>query len=163
MTQLFRDTTLIHHTPRHTVVALAISLSLLLSGCVTVTPPEPSTTSTPTYEDVPQQLEEFYGQVLTWQNCGKELQCSTASAPQDWEHPETGAIDLALIRHPAKNGKPIGSLLINPGGPGGSGYSFVADSLDVATTPRLQENFDIVGFDPRGVGVVLTDVVYSVS
>ncbi len=54
-------------------------------------------------------------------------------------------------RQPAL-GEKIGSLLVNPGGPGGSGYSFVKDSVDYATDERLQERFDVVGFDPRGVG-----------
>jgi pimeloyl-ACP methyl ester carboxylesterase len=60
-------------------------------------------------------------------------------------------VDLALVRQPA-TGDRIGSLLVNPGGPGGSGYEFVKDSVDYATDAALQERFDIVGFDPRGVG-----------
>ncbi len=55
------------------------------------------------------------------------------------------------MRHVA-TGDRIGSLLVNPGGPGGSGYEFIADSLDYAVGQPLQERFDVVGFDPRGVG-----------
>ena len=55
------------------------------------------------------------------------------------------------MRHVA-TGDRIGSLLVNPGGPGGSGYDFVADSLDYAVGEPLKQRFDVVGFDPRGVG-----------
>ena len=79
------------------------------------------------------------------------MQCTTADAPMNWDDPGAGDIELALVRQPA-TGQRLGSLLINPGGPGGSGYDFVHDSIDYATSERLQQSFDIVGFDPRGVG-----------
>ncbi|TAM69543.1 MAG: alpha/beta hydrolase [Microbacteriaceae bacterium] len=110
-----------------------------------------STTSTPAAQKVPADLEPFYTQTLTWTPCNKTMQCTTATAPLDWAHPAEGAIKLALIRQPAK-GKRLGSLLVNPGGPGGSGYDFVKNSINYATDATLQDNFDVVGFDPRGVG-----------
>jgi pimeloyl-ACP methyl ester carboxylesterase len=79
------------------------------------------------------------------------MQCTTATAPMDWAEPARESIELALIRQPATTADRIGSLLVNPGGPGGSGYDFIADSVDYATDERLQSRFDIVGFDPRGV------------
>ena len=96
-------------------------------------------------------LQPFYSQTLIWSNCGDGLQCTTAEAPMNWEDPAQATIELALVRQPA-TGDRKGSLLINPGGPGGSGYDFVLDSIDYATSERLQQSFDIVGFDPRGVG-----------
>jgi pimeloyl-ACP methyl ester carboxylesterase len=106
--------------------------------------------STPTGEDVAAPLEPYYGQVLRWDECG-EFQCATARAPLDWDDPSADEIELALIRQPAREEK-VGSLLVNPGGPGASGYDFVADSIDFAVTGTLQDRYDIVGFDPRGVG-----------
>lgn len=135
-----------------TSVAGAAVVALLLSGCVSwFLPPRPETTSTPTGEDVSPGLAEFYGQVLVWSACGDGMQCATATAPMNWGDPAQASIELALVRQPA-TGQRHGSLLVNPGGPGGSGYGFVMDSIDYATTERLQQNFDIVGFDPRGVG-----------
>jgi pimeloyl-ACP methyl ester carboxylesterase len=93
----------------------------------------------------------FYSQTLAWTSCGTTFDCTSVTAPLDWENPSEGEIELAVVRHQAE-GEAIGSLLINPGGPGGSGYDFVAESLDYAVGPDLIANFDVVGFDPRGVG-----------
>jgi pimeloyl-ACP methyl ester carboxylesterase len=106
--------------------------------------------STPTGEQVEAAFEAFYGQVIRWEDCG-ELQCATALAPIDWDAPADGEIELALIRSPATSDS-LGSLLVNPGGPGVSGYDAVARSLDLTVTSELRERYDIVGFDPRGVG-----------
>lgn len=134
-------------------VAAALALTLGLSGCVPwFMPDPPSKTSTPTGEKVDPALRPFYGQTLKWDDCDDGMQCASASAPLDWKNPAAGKIDLALVRQPATGGDRIGSLLVNPGGPGGSGYGFVKDSVDYATDAKLQKSFDIVGFDPRGVG-----------
>jgi pimeloyl-ACP methyl ester carboxylesterase len=130
----------------------ALAVTTLLTGCLQwFIPPRVETTSQPTGEDVAPDLREYYHQVLSWESCGGGLQCTTARAPMDWANPATASIDLALVRHPA-TGPKLGSLLVNPGGPGGSGYDFVADSVDFATSQKLQSRYDVVGFDPRGVG-----------
>ncbi|MBX0299869.1 alpha/beta hydrolase [Cryobacterium sp. 1639] len=135
-----------------TTVAAAVAVTLGLSACTPWFVPQPApSTSTPTGEEVETELDPFYSQVLDWTDCDDGMQCSTASAPLDWDDPAAGDIDLALVRQPA-TGDRIGSLLLNPGGPGGSGYDFVKDSVDFATDAALQARFDIVGFDPRGVG-----------
>ncbi len=127
-------------------------LALTLTGCVTwLIPPKSVQTSTPSPEKVATDLQPFYSQTLTWSNCDSGKQCATAKAPLDWQHPAAGEIELALIRQQAK-GDRQGSLLVNPGGPGASGYDFVKDSVDYATDKTLQDSFDVVGFDPRGVG-----------
>jgi len=133
------------------IAGVALAALLALTGCVPsiLSPAKP--VSTPTGEDVAEDLRPFYSQVLEWDECGEDLVCATATAPLDWEHPDEGEIELALVRHVA-TGDRIGSLLVNPGGPGGSGYEFIADSLDYAVGPPLQERYDVVGFDPRGVG-----------
>ena len=145
--------------PRRSRRALAASVvlvpALLLSGCV------PAwlqglvgggITSTPTGEEVAPELKPYYSQILTWTGCGGGAQCTTATAPLDWDNPGAGEdIQLALVRHPA-TGTAQGSLFINPGGPGASGFDFVRDSVDFAVSVDLQREFDIVGWDPRGVG-----------
>ncbi|WP_395243828.1 alpha/beta hydrolase [Agromyces sp. MMS24-K17] len=133
-------------------MAAAVALVAALAGCVpNLLQPAPVHTSTPTGEQVSPELEPFYTQVLEWEQCGDRLGCATAKAPLDWDDPAAGEIDLALVRHVA-TGERLGSLLVNPGGPGGSGYDFIHDSLDYAVGQPLQEHFDVVGFDPRGVG-----------
>jgi pimeloyl-ACP methyl ester carboxylesterase len=147
--------TALRHGTRRSVsaVALGVALTVALTGCVSwFLPPSGSATSTPTDEAVAAELEPFYHQIIAWEGCGGGMQCATAIAPLDWADPAAGEIELALVRQPATSGDRIGSLLINPGGPGGSGYDFVKDSVDYATSERLQSRFDVVGFDPRGVG-----------
>lgn len=149
------QTRTIRRRTRMALIALSAGLALTLSGCVTAFfPPADQiggSTSTPTGENVAENLRPFYEQELDWSGCENGKQCATAIAPMDWENPEAGDIELALVRQQAA-GDPIGSLLVNPGGPGASGFDFVAQSVGFATDKRLQDNFDIVGFDPRGVG-----------
>jgi pimeloyl-ACP methyl ester carboxylesterase len=87
---------------------------------------------------------------ITWAACGPQLECATVPVPLDWAHPGGPAIALAVARHLASHpGQRIGSLFVNPGGPGGSGVAMVADrgqALDAMTGGR----FDIVGWDLRG-------------
>lgn len=140
-------------TPRKrpAVAAAAVFALLLPLVSCSLLPPAPRTTSTPTGEDVAADLEPFYSQVLRWSDCGNGLQCTTAQAPLDWSDPSRESIDLALVRQPATTRDRIGSLLVNPGGPGASGVDFILNSVDYATSERLQSRFDVVGFDPRGV------------
>jgi pimeloyl-ACP methyl ester carboxylesterase len=134
------------------VIASIAAVSMLLTGCVSwFLPPKANTTSVPTDEQVAADLAPFYTQVLHWTSCGSGMQCTTAKAPLDWSNASVDSIELALVRQPAKSGKPLGSLLVNPGGPGASGYDYIMDSIDNATSAKLQSNYDIVGFDPRGV------------
>lgn len=136
---------------RTAAIVGALAALLAVSGCAPtfLNPQQP--VSTPTGEEVDAELEPFYTQVLKWERCGEGMGCTTAKAPLDWSDPAAGETELALVRHVATGDK-IGSLLVNPGGPGGSGYDMVMDSLDFAVGQPLQERFDVVGFDPRGVG-----------
>ena len=137
---------------RIAIVAAALAIVLPLSGCVSsFLPKPPSSSSTPTKEKVATDLQPFYSQVLKWTSCeGGDFQCATATAPLDWKNPAAKSIHLALIRKPT-SGTSLGSLLVNPGGPGASGYDFVRDSLSYAVDTTLSGSYDIVGFDPRGV------------
>jgi pimeloyl-ACP methyl ester carboxylesterase len=134
------------------LVATGSALAVLLSGCFFGGATSNSLTSTPTTEEVSEALAPYYQQVIQWKDCDNDMQCSTVTAPMDWANPSPETdIQLAVVRHPA-TGTKLGSLFVNPGGPGASGYDFVYDSLDFAVSRDLQGSFDIVGWDPRGVG-----------
>lgn len=89
---------------------------------------------------------------LRWRACGSGFQCSTLTVPWDDAEPAGPMVDLALIRSPAEDReRRIGSLLVNPGGPGGSAIDYVRYAA--RTLPaELRDRFDIVGVDPRGSG-----------
>ncbi|MGR4850175.1 alpha/beta hydrolase [Streptomyces sp. LARHCF252] len=94
---------------------------------------------------------------IAWAPCESpsgegSFECATVEVPVDWKRPNGARFDLALARHRATDpARRIGSLLVNPGGPGGSGVNFTFMAPD-SFSPELLERFDIVGFDPRGVG-----------
>jgi len=88
---------------------------------------------------------------IAWRSCGRRLQCARVRVPLDWAHPGGGKIWLAVIRHLASSpGRRIGSLFVNPGGPGGSVAEVKSNAagLDAAGQGR----FDVVGWDIRGAG-----------
>ena len=135
------------------LLAGTAALSLALTGCLNLgfNLGGGDSTTKPTGEEVEPGLEHYYTQVLTWTSCGGGAECTTAIAPMNWDDPAAGDIELALTRHPARGAK-LGSLFVNPGGPGASGFDFVHDDPDWAVGPSLRQRFDIVGWDPRGVG-----------
>ncbi|HXQ96322.1 MAG TPA: alpha/beta hydrolase [Candidatus Acidoferrales bacterium] len=93
------------------------------------------------------------GSVIAWTGCGAPFECGTVRVPIDYSHPSSGSIDLALIRLPATGPGPwLGDLLTDPGGPGDSGVAFVRDAGQAVFSARLRAQFDVIGFDPRGVG-----------
>ncbi|BDI21534.1 alpha/beta hydrolase [Herbiconiux sp. L3-i23] len=134
------------------VAAAATSVLLLgsLAGCFLL--PAPQATSTPTGESVDGQIAPYYGQELVWESCGDGMQCTTAIAPMDWDDPGAHEdIELALVRQVAQ-GERQGSLFVNPGGPGSSGWNLIHDSIDYAVDEEIQSAYDVIGWDPRGVG-----------
>jgi pimeloyl-ACP methyl ester carboxylesterase len=95
-------------------------------------------------------LAAFYGQQLAWHDCAGSDQCATIKVPLDYAEPGGRTIDLRLLKVPA-SGDRVGSLVVNPGGPGGSGIQY-AQSGAAAWPSEVLSHFDLVGFDPRGVG-----------
>jgi pimeloyl-ACP methyl ester carboxylesterase len=93
---------------------------------------------------------------LSWEACDDpaviedELECATLTVPLDYAEPDGDTIDLALVRVPASRSRD-GAILTNPGGPGSSGFDFVAYSGTVLRDEMGLDEFDIIGFDPRGV------------
>jgi pimeloyl-ACP methyl ester carboxylesterase len=141
----------LNRTRSLTLVAALSVAALALSGCTliqAVTGGGGSTVTSHTDEEVAKDLEQFYKQDVTWKNCGTGMQCAELIAPVDWNDPTGDQITLAIDRHTARS-ESKGSLLINPGGPGGSGFDF-ANGFD--PSPGVYDNYDIVGWDPRGVG-----------
>jgi pimeloyl-ACP methyl ester carboxylesterase len=93
---------------------------------------------------------------LDWQPCGEGFpgyECATATVPLDYDHPHGATTSLALARYPATDkANRIGSIFVNPGGPGGSGIALVLGGFGPFLSEGVDGRFDIVGFDPRGVG-----------
>lgn len=91
---------------------------------------------------------------INWKPCGEDapgVDCATIEVPLDYARPNGEKIHLGLARRPAKNpAKRLGSVLVDPGGPGGSGVSFVINNPEVVGS-AVAERFDQVGFDPRGI------------
>jgi pimeloyl-ACP methyl ester carboxylesterase len=96
-------------------------------------------------------LDAYYGQKPVWTPCHVHFQCTTIKAPVNWQKITGQSISLALIKHPA-TGTPTGDLLVNPGGPGGSGVDFVEEGVDGVVDRAVAAHYDVIGFDPRGVG-----------
>ena len=87
---------------------------------------------------------------VIWKSCFEIYECGVVNAPLNYQEPESGLIEIDLIRIPASAATSLGPLLINFGGPGASGTELVSmyGSLWEFAFPE----FDIIGFDPRGVG-----------
>lgn len=105
---------------------------------------------------------------ITWAACPpaaqgsastQGLQCATAKVPMDYDEPGAGSFELALIKHPAGDqANRIGTLFWNPGGPSDAGTQYLPASID-GFPSQVQQRFDIVSWDPRGVGGRTTPVV----
>lgn len=140
---------------------------IVVAGTVACT--TDSGTSEPTVPagPVPAGFEQFYSQRLDWGDCapfatsesaefvfaGEALECARLTVPLDYSEPEGTTITIGVLRHRASDPDDrIGSLVLNPGGPGASGM--VAAGSFAARMPdnELGERFDLVGFDPRGIG-----------
>ncbi|WP_149829035.1 alpha/beta hydrolase [Streptomyces tailanensis] len=101
----------------------------------------------------PAALAPFYEQKLTWRNCDiPGFQCATMKAPLDYAKPTEGDVRLAVSRKKATGpGKRLGSLLVNPGGPGGSAVGYVQGYAGIEYPAQVRARYDMVAVDPRGV------------
>ncbi|SEJ66583.1 alpha/beta hydrolase fold [Arthrobacter sp. yr096] len=143
--------------PGFLAVCLALASMLVLSACTVPFLPAPTAKpSTSTVDpsiaaSAPKGLEKFYSQSVEWSSCENGLQCGKVQVPMNYAKPDSGDITLSVIKLPSTGNKK-GSVLVNPGGPGGSGVDFVRDAGNTLFTEKLKANYDVVGFDPRGVG-----------
>lgn len=95
-------------------------------------------------------LSRFYEQRLSWQACLQKLECASFDVPLDYRRPSGRTITITAARSKA-TGDARGSLVVNPGGPGGSGVRYIRDAQYVASA-AIRKSFDLVSFDPRGLG-----------
>ncbi|MDJ1114882.1 alpha/beta hydrolase [Microbacterium dauci] len=134
-------------------VAAVAALAAALLGCTPKSQPAPD--RDPVTDGVPAEVADYYGQDVDWERCagGGEgtFYCGDITAPIDWSDPDAGDLELAVIVRVAA-GESRGSLLVNPGGPGASGVDLVRTSAAYAVGNTLLDEYDVVGFDPRGVG-----------
>lgn len=88
---------------------------------------------------------------LSWNDCDAGIQCASFAVPFDWANPDGEKITLAVRKSVATGAPYLGAMLANPGGPGGSGI-YLADSLAERIPSGVGRQYDIIGWDPRGVG-----------
>ena len=122
----------------------------------------PAPAAAATKAAVPKGLESFYSQKVEWYDCvataGVEksadrtgFQCAKVKVPLDYSQPDGQTIEIAMKKHPATGSARQGTLFMNPGGPGGSGVDDIG-GMPTSTFAGVQSAYDIIGFDPRGIG-----------
>lgn len=131
------------------VVASSIGVVLFVSNDSDSEPaPEPSPTAAADPSEMT-DLDSYYDQEIAWTPCDDD-ECGVLLVPIDYQNPGDGSIELAVERVPA-SGDRVGSLVVNPGGPGAPGTNTARDA-DFYFGAELLAAYDIVGFDPRGTG-----------
>jgi pimeloyl-ACP methyl ester carboxylesterase len=123
------------------IAALATVLALIALSFTAYTQSQP---------EYPKTLSGYYAQVINWKNCRQDFKCATLAVPIDYKNLSTGTFEIALLKYGARTSKKLGSLIVNPGGPGGSGVDY-AYAAEYIFSPAILDRYDIVGFDPRGV------------
>jgi len=123
------------------LTTLAISFALVLSGCASKVAIEKPLSDLAAYEN----------QILDWSTCYDDFDCTDLRVPINYADLTVGTFKIAVLRYKAQDqAKRIGSLIVNPGGPGGSGVDY-AYNAEYVFDPDVLDRYDIVGFDPRGV------------
>ena len=148
-------------TTRPAAIARALTATtavlglLLTAACSSSEPPVPTTAGTdvPPATSAPTDLlAGYYAQQLAWSPCNGRNECADLRVPLDYAKPDAATdLTLKVLRVPAKDqGGRIGSLVVNPGGPGASALDYAAGA-DAIVGTQVRRYFDVVGFDPRGV------------
>ncbi len=123
------------------IAALATAIALIALSITAYTQSQP---------DYPKTLAGYYAQEIDWKSCRQDFECATLAVPIDYTKLATGTFEIALLKYEARTSKKLGSLIVNPGGPGGSGVDY-AYAAEYIFSPAILDRYDIVGFDPRGV------------
>lgn len=146
--------------PRRIVVAVLAATTMLLVACSgdgpagdgagTAPSAAPAPDATPVERPGPAFPQQWEPPTLRWEQCSLPSpgECATLEVPLDWDDPDGATIGLRIGRIPG-SGDVIGPLAMNPGGPGGSGLDFLAAR---PVSPELARRFDLISWDPRGVG-----------
>lgn len=123
---------------------------LLLSGC---TSDDSSSRKASPVSGAPTALKKYYGQKIDWRGCGVPgFQCASMRVPLDYDRPNGTEIKLAVARKKATGpGKHLGSLQVNPGGPGGSAIDYLQGYAGIGYPAPVRARYDMVAMDPRGV------------
>ena len=151
-----------HRVWRRVVPALVVVL-LAAQGCASTVTGTPD--ARPPLGPVPDALAGYYSQQVAWGPCGDfatspddqltfadpTLECTRVAVPLDYADPGGARASVALLRRQA-SGERTGVLFVNPGGPGASGISFAASEASELGDTEVGKHFDLVGFDPRGIG-----------
>lgn len=132
-----------------------LTTALVISGCSSSDSSDDSSSTVASNTSIAPQVSSPFtpavGGNINWRPCD-DIECGTLEVPIDYDDPSKGTFELFLSRRAASNSnKRIGSLLVNPGGPGFGGASLASDA-DFYFTEDLTDVFDIVGWDPRGTG-----------
>ncbi|MFE4698077.1 alpha/beta hydrolase [Streptomyces sp. NPDC056738] len=135
------------------LAAAALMLSACSSGSSTTTAATTQAVLTALPSATPSALAPYYGQKLNWRSCGVPgFECATMKAPLDYAKPGSGDVRLAVSRKKATGpGKRLGSLLVNPGGPGGSAVGYLQSYAGIGYPADVRARYDMVAVDPRGV------------
>ena len=147
-----------------TASALLIGVTLVLSACSLPFAALFNQANPNTPSEVPSTIEQYYAQRPDWTSCAEGIECADVYAPLDWRNvSDQNPVTLRMTRHAATGSERLGSVFINPGGPGASGAEFVANSVDRAASAKLQEYYDVIGWDPRGVGASSSVACYDAA
>ena len=130
---------------RARITSVALALTIILTGCSSIY------STAPFAEEKFSALAEYEQQKLDWSSCYDYFDCAELRVPIDYDDLSVGTFRLAVLRAAAKDqDNRLGSIVVNPGGPGGSGVDY-AYNTDYIFSPDITDVYDIVGFDPRGV------------
>ena len=132
------------------LVAAGVALAGCATGGTTAAPPLQPSSAAPTGSAAPAAPATPLGAPAVFVPCDGSFECAQITVPVDYRAPNGPTITIGIVRQPAKDqaGK-VGTLLVNPGGPGGSGIETVESGQVPAAAA---DRFDVIGFDPRGVG-----------
>ena len=139
------------HRRRGLLAAVALAAATTLSGVVTGAPAGATApTSDVTSAQEAARVDSVPTPKLNWYKCYSVFECDTVRLPMDYDQPDGPTVEVAVLRAKAKDpAHRIGTLFVNPGGPGGSGTQF-ATVAQAILGRDVVNRFDIVGFDPRG-------------
>ena len=151
--------------PQRMTAIVAVLAAALAAGCTSNAPAPKPTPSAAVSSAVPapvarlpaapepRTLAQYYSQRLAWRPCAKYFQCARLLVPFDYARPAWRKFSLPVVKLlAAEPAGRIGALVVNPGGPGGSGIAYALSARSGEFTSGILGRLDIVGFDPRGVG-----------
>ncbi|WP_455361453.1 alpha/beta hydrolase [Streptomyces sp. SYSU K21746] len=138
------------------VLTLAVLGATSVAGCTPATgrgPDRPKASAGAVDPATRPELQAFYGQKLKWTACG-DFRCADLTVPMDYANPANGKTFVLPVAKAVTAGpdQRRGSLVYNPGGPGEPGVSYLKEGIAESIGKKVRDRFDIVSFDPRGVG-----------